>query len=193
MQKLAVFVVKALSKDNGADDVGCDALEEVGRIQGSSWRVRMQKRRQGYRTREIFGFSSISVKLSLPLTTQRTVTVVTTFAHMMHVRVWTLHSEMQAYFCLSPLSTVQNIGSYLYTQKGRHLHKATQLIMTGIRILGTSCRVSAVSLLLYYPGSELTANSHGQKWCIEGFRDSCVNLQTLHTSCPSARLPPFPL
>ena len=70
MQELKVFVVKALSKDNGADDVGCDALEEVSGIQGGSWRVRIQDRRQGYRTREIFGFSSISVKLSLPLTTQ---------------------------------------------------------------------------------------------------------------------------
>ena len=46
MQELKVFVVKALSKDNGADDVGCDALEEEGRVQGGSWRVRMQDKRQ---------------------------------------------------------------------------------------------------------------------------------------------------
>ena len=45
-QKPAIFVVKALSKDNGADDVGCDGLEDEGGVQGGSWR-RIQDKRQG--------------------------------------------------------------------------------------------------------------------------------------------------
>ena len=36
MQELVVCVVKVLSKDNGADNVGCDALEQKGGIQGGS-------------------------------------------------------------------------------------------------------------------------------------------------------------
>jgi len=43
MQELVVFVVKALSKDNGADGVCCDGLEEEGGVQGGSWRTRRQE------------------------------------------------------------------------------------------------------------------------------------------------------
>jgi hypothetical protein len=46
MQELVVFVVKALSKDNGADDICYDALEVEGGVQRGSWRMRRQDRRQ---------------------------------------------------------------------------------------------------------------------------------------------------
>ena len=45
MQELVVFVVKALSKDNGADDICYDALEVEGGVQRGSWRMRKQDRR----------------------------------------------------------------------------------------------------------------------------------------------------
>lgn len=45
-QELVVFVVKALSKDNGAYDVCCDGLEDGGGVQEGSWRMRRQDRRQ---------------------------------------------------------------------------------------------------------------------------------------------------
>lgn len=35
MKELVICVVKTLSKDNGADDVGCDALKEEGGVQGA--------------------------------------------------------------------------------------------------------------------------------------------------------------
>lgn len=69
VQELAVCVVKALSKHNGADDVGCDALEEEGGIQRGSWRMRRQDRRHGIKNCRTFSFGPISGNLFLPLAT----------------------------------------------------------------------------------------------------------------------------
>lgn len=80
---MVICVVKALSKDNGADDVACDALEEERWVQGDSWKMRRQDRKHGAKDLGNICHQSHLCEAA-PFTTQRIETLATPVAHKIH-------------------------------------------------------------------------------------------------------------